>query len=205
MSSDLSTQMATNRILRSMAPAQREADPAGDLVLSIGLNEDRQLIRVSSKVLTLASPVFSALLSPKFTESRSLADSTEVPQIPFPEDNPEAMVWLCQALHFKKRPTDEISFPLVKDLAVLCDKYDLSIALGSWSELWMQKWRGSVQGADHFPQMLWISYALDHQNRFWEMSRALKRVYTSKDLVLASKELTTGILPDRVLGKCPLY
>lgn len=185
-----------------MAPPQHEADPAGDLVLSIGLNEDRQFIRVSSKVLTLASPVFSALLSPKLTEGCSLAGSTEFPHISFLEDNPEAIIWLCQALHFKKRRTDKISFALVKDLAILCHKYDLSLALSPWSELWIHRWRGSVRKRDRYPQMLWVSYALDNQNRFWETSRELKRLYTSEDLVLARSELSNGILPDRVLGKC---
>lgn len=184
-----------------MGPSQHDIDPAGDLVLLVGVDEDSKLLRVSSRVLTLASPVLSALLSPRFKEGNSLSDSTGVPQIPFPEDNPEAMEWLCQTLHFKTKVTDEVSFPLVKNLAVLCDKYDLFIALGPWSQYWMHTWRGSVDGVDRHPQLLWVSYALDNQCRFWNTSRELLRLYSPDDLVLAGSELANNILPDRVLGR----
>jgi len=193
--------VATHRTLESMGSSQHDIDPAGDLVLLVGVDEDSKLLRVSSRVLTLASPVLSALLSPRFKEGNSLAGSTGLPQIPFPEDNPEAMEWLCQALHFKIKVTDVVSFPLVKNLAVLCDKYDLSIALGPWNEHLMQTWRGSVDGVDRHPQLLWVSYALDNQYRFWKTSKELLRLYTSDDLVLAGNELANNILPDRVFGR----
>lgn len=61
-----------------------------------------------------------------------------------PDDDPEAAAWLCGALHFQKSVTEEITFKLVKKLAVIRDKYDLSRTSSSWNQAWMEKWKGSL-------------------------------------------------------------
>jgi len=93
----------------------KEADPAGDLILVIGSGKDQESVLVSSRVLSLASPVLAAVSS-RFAEGHSLADpiSSEIPKISLPEDDPEALTWLCEALHFKKRVTEGMSFSLLK-------------------------------------------------------------------------------------------
>ena len=186
-----------------MTSQEGDADPAGDLTLLIGSGRKQRQIRASSKVLSLASPVFAALLSPKFAEGVSLSQKEwqKAQEIPFPEDDPEAMIWLCHALHFKKCVDEDFSFPLLMKIALLCDKYDLSRALGMWSAMWMRRWPGSINGDDHYMQILWVSYALDNQEAFWEASKQLKYQYDSKGFAVSREVCANGVLPERILGE----
>jgi hypothetical protein len=178
---------------------QNDADAEGDLVLLVG--SDEIPIRVTSKVLSLASPVFAAMLGPSFAEGQALTDKDPRGRtVSLPNDDAEALTWLCQALHFKKKFSAIVSISLMKELAILSDKYDMSIALSTWSELWLQKFEGSIEGSDAFPEVLWISYAFHNHQAFWKASRELIFQYTAEALVMAGGLLTNRILPDRVFG-----
>src|SRR5277367_6787997 len=87
-------------------------DPAGDVLLQVGSSEPKAYLLVSSKVFSLASPVFAAMLSPQFKEGNSLSSGNGC-EITLPEDDPEAMTLLCNCLHFRtdQIPT-ELEFPL---------------------------------------------------------------------------------------------
>ena len=178
-----------------------DADPTGDPVLELGSGEDTVLVRVSSKVLTLASPVFAAMLSPRFSEGQALAASSAGAPITvlLPDDDPEATLWLCtrNALDFQKHVCEEISFKVIKNIAVACDKYDMSKAFSPWSQAWMEKSKGTYSGEDCYTDMVWISYAFGHNAAFWRNTR---------NMILRSDPafLNTGrhvILPDDVIGK----
>jgi len=168
--------------------------------------DNATLQQVSSKILSLASPVFGAMLGPRYAEGRALSDNTTSATviIRFPEDNSEALLWLCEALHFQKDVNEEIAFTLLKDLAITCDKYGMSRALSSWSEAWMQKsWKGSIEagGEDEHEQILWISYAFGHHGAFRKSSRDIVRHYSEAQMELATVKLRDRVLPDSVLGR----
>ena len=187
-----------------------DADPAGDLLLVLETDKDgkptQSSIRVSSKVLSLASPVFAAMLSPRFAEGQALltSTSTDTPSISLPDDNSEAMIWLCKALHFTKDLTVDIDFSLLRELAILCDKYELVGALKPWSHAWFRQWSGTPRGVDNHAEMLWISYALGNEDTFWHTSRSLMKLYTADDLAALQNERSTAVLPDRLFGWCPV-
>ena len=192
-------------------PSLDDADPAGDVLLVLETDEDGILtqspIRVSSKVLSLASPVFAKMLSPKFAEGQALRNATslETPPISLPDDDPEAMIWLCKALHFTKDLTADISLSLLKNLATVCDKYDLVGTLYPWSHVWLQKWFGSADSVDDHLDTLWISYALGNEEYFWRSSRSLMYLCTTEDLAAFRNDSNTALLPervDRILGRC---
>lgn len=198
--------MANKTVKMDVQHYDPDPDPKGDVILDIGSEHNHHLIRVSSRVLGLASPVLAALFGPNFSEGHSLSDDSSgfIPNVSLPNDDPEAMTWLCYALHFKKRVTEQVSFPLLKGIAILCDKYDMSRALGPWTVLWMQTWASPVEVGDvggDYGQMLWVSYALDNQSAFWDVTRELILSYTAEDLLAAGENLTKGILPDCVLGE----
>ncbi|MCJ1453530.1 hypothetical protein MMC28_003877 [Mycoblastus sanguinarius] len=198
--------MAANAVTQ-MASTLNDADPAGDLVLLIGLEDEQKSVRVSSKVLTLASPVFAAMLSPRFAEGHALSDKNNesVPSISLPDDDPEAVIWLCNALHFRQNADENLfCFPLLEKMAHLCDKYDLSGALSSWSHVWMQKWPGSKNGLDSYPKMLWIAYAFRHDLAFWRITRDLIRYYSLEEVRKTLRimgEVHNSSLPIRLIGK----
>lgn len=95
-------------------------DPKGDAILVVN---ESTYIRVSSKVLSVGSPVFRALFDGRFLEGQNLS-STEPPKLSFTEDNVDAMACLCRRLHWLEEPLGPIPIDLMFDLAILADKYD---------------------------------------------------------------------------------
>ena len=184
-------------------------DPTGDITLSLHNSQDgrqtQSSIRVSSKVLSLASPVFAAMLSPNFAEGQGLGNtnSPEIPAINLHDDNAEAMLWLCKTLHFKQDLNVAIDFSLLKELAILCDKYELTSVLYSWSHAWFQHWPGSLHGNDKQAEMLWISYALGNEKCFWRTSRDIMQSSTTEELAALKNNPLSLMLPDGVLGRHP--
>ena len=180
-----------------------DVDPGGDLVLKLGPVDEPILIRVSSKVLSLASPVFAAMLSPRFAEGQALddikgmVDSTTT--IDLPDDNPNAMSVICKTLHFQEDAAQRISYQpdILMGLAVICDKYNMLRALSSWSHIWMETYHGKNQD-DRF-YIASISYGLEHHESFWKSTRDIIRHSIPAEL---NTEHTCEhtCLPDHVIG-----
>jgi hypothetical protein len=148
-----------------------ELDPAGDVLLHVGSSPELKAhLLVSSKVLSLASPVFAAMLSPHFKEGNSLSSGRGC-EIPLPEDDPEAMTLFCNCIHLR---TDDIpnnvEFSVLKALAIICHKYDSAGAILAWSTLWLQKWETDTC-EEGFEGLLFVTYALDCAAAFKKLSR----------------------------------
>ena len=187
-----------------------DADPAGDLVLKLVSGDEVTLVRVHSKTLSLASPVFAAMLSPKFAEgqaleaNRGMVDSTTT--IDLPDDDPTGMSLLCKILHFKHDAAQRTvySLDLLMRLAVICEKYDMSRALSPWSTIWMNN------GPTIIPQLewpvtrfdrAWVSHALRHHESFWRNTRDIVRQSTLAELNIGH---TSTLLPDNVISESPV-
>lgn len=150
-----------------------DADPHGDVSFLIGDPDNANTLRVSSKVLSLASPVFAALFSPKYSEGIALSNSTKVPQIALPDDDPEALTLICHALHHQRITPLQISFKLLGKATVICDKYDLARVLTPWSGLWMQQWKTRGGGSAYWSKMLCLSSIFDSHETFYLSSEKL--------------------------------
>ncbi|KAK3178658.1 hypothetical protein OEA41_000795 [Lepraria neglecta] len=134
------------------------------------------------------------MLGPYFAEGQAAN-----PSITLPEDDVEAMTWLCKALHFKLSANERlISFGLGRKLATLCDKYDTSVAISSWSAMWMQNWKGSVDGNISYAPLLYMSYAFGNHEAFWCTSRDIMQYYTTNEIKQIANELQSEILPYRL-------
>lgn len=181
-------------------------DPSGDVMFIVGTSQSdtTATIRVSSKLLSLASSVFAALFSPRFTEGIALAEATEVRQISLPDDDPEAMLVVCRTLHFVENAPDDISYSLLEKVAEVCDKYDLGFALRGWSELALQEWKREMDDDEgRCAQLLNISFVLGSQETFWLASRNLL-LHSSVTTPPTNKEngLAFAGLVEDLLGKC---
>ena len=168
-------------------------DPAGDLTSLVGPEDDQKaMIRVSSKALTLASPGFAALVSPKFAEERALASNTitgATTSIPLPEDDPEATKWFCHALHSKLNANkQEISCGLCHQLSIICDKYDASVATSGWSRLYMNEWMQTIEGGPE-PRMLCAAYAFGDHQAFWSVIKKILQFCGPDDMTILAEEL----------------
>ena len=94
-------------------------DPEGDVILICNDSE----FQVSSKVLSLASPVFKAFFSPNFAEGQPTSDKTS--RIRLHDDDAESMRLMCDILHHKCASPNGIGLERLERLAVLTDKYDV--------------------------------------------------------------------------------
>ena len=188
-----------------MAAISHDADSAGDLMLLVG--PDKGLIRTSSKVLSLASPVFARMLGTHFAEGQSLLEKGSLEnsavsptEVTLPDDDPEAMILFCDTIHYKKHATPDIALSLLAKMASVSDKYDASLALSSSSEVWLSKYQGSKEGEGCFGRMLWISYALGNHRAFSRISREMIRACDHDELAGQEHEIGCTSLSETIIG-----
>ncbi|KAL8824013.1 MAG: hypothetical protein Q9191_005363 [Dirinaria sp. TL-2023a] len=158
---------------------RRDPDPCGDVVLTIGPEEDQRCIKVSSTVLSLASPVFKVIISPPFLEGQ--AYSSENPRkIDLPEDDANAMTWLCHGLHCVNLSTDDnVPIELLEQLALLVDKYDCASSIAAWTQIWLRQWGELVYvDAERYWDLMSIALAFDDHSAFHQFSRLV--IYRSR-------------------------
>ena len=182
------------------------AGSAGDLMLLVG--PDKEAIRASSIVLSLASPDFARMLGSHFAKGQSLLErgsleyaAVSPTEVTLSDDDPEAMTLFCDTIHFKRHATSDIALPLLAKIASLSDKYHSSLALSSESEIWLSNFKGSKEGESCFVKMLWISYALDNHRAFSSISREMVRQYSHEELARQKHEIDCTSLPETVIGK----
>jgi hypothetical protein len=159
-----------------------EIDRDGDVTLKLSkgsksLDDEETSILVSSKVLALASRVFSAMLGPRFLEGQRSASGTLAP-IPLPDDDADAVTTLCHILHFNHYALpDKPELELFKNLALLCDKYDCVTPLKFVAEHWLLLWKDATLPME-IQTLLFISYVFDRPERFSIMSMRIIREFS---------------------------
>ncbi|KAB5518129.1 hypothetical protein GE09DRAFT_1230544 [Coniochaeta sp. 2T2.1] len=135
-------------------------DPEGDAVIVLDNHKTgfQEKYLVSSKILSLASPVFTKMFSQKFSEGAKVRNG-EVPSIDLEEDDAEMMGIILNILHYRLEdiPRDIETLPLAI-LAMLSDKYDCKRALGGWIETWFTSQKFNACFSTGTP--LGIGYAL---------------------------------------------
>lgn len=145
-------------------------DPEGDVVLEF---KDECLL-VSSKVLSLVSPVFAAMFKPQFKEGIQFRlAGGETLTVPLPEDDAKAFTLLCKVIHHR---CDEIpaepDISCLENLACICDKYHCTRAIINCCVLWLQK---LIKAAppEGLNRLLLVAYILDLPEFFstisWEI------------------------------------
>jgi hypothetical protein len=176
-------------------------DPDGDILLQLhqeqpsedtpqGETVDKKLevqeLTVSSKVLSLASPVFKVMISGRFKESIELAEkkaSSKSYALPLPENDAEATIILCRILHFSvndvpKKPTTVC----LEKLAFLCDKYQCLGAMKYCGSLWLRDWLlvydNEDPSIDDLCRLLIFAYVIDLPYEFLGISWKLFLYHT---------------------------
>lgn len=178
-------------------------DSNGDVVLQVGHGEDGKSLQVSSKVLSLASPVFAAMLNSTFMEGAVPAHGRSR-TVSLPEDDIGPVTTLCLIFHLQSHRVNLKEFDPFERLAIVCDKYDCARALKPWSTLWLQKWPGTASGEDDYWKMLYISYAYDDRAAFYAASRGIVQHYTEAMMTAAcGSRPGLAILPEGVMSSRP--
>jgi hypothetical protein len=153
-------------------------DPNGDVILELSSPDGKKNLLVSSRVLSLASPVFRAMFASRFKEGLSNHSIPECPHvIHLPEDDAEAFTILCNVLHFR---VDEIprqpDLICLQNIANICDKYDCCSALAAQCTVWLYTWIESQSSPVDWKGLLFVAYVLDASDPFsrisWEILKA---------------------------------
>lgn len=151
--------------------SQKVIDPNHDIILRVNGVD----LLVSSKILSLVSPVFEAMLKPHFKEGVELHSGIGYHNIPLPEDDLAATTLFCQVTHFRYRDIPQIpSLVCLENLAIFCNKYMCAEAIVSYGTLWIQR-HGSSHSLEDLSRLLLLAYVLELPESFasisWEMLR----------------------------------
>ncbi|EAU34574.1 predicted protein [Aspergillus terreus NIH2624] len=119
-------------------PSVEETDPDGNVTLLIE-GQSRARFLVSSKILSMASPVFARLFGQRFYEGTQMANLS-CPTIPLHEDDPVAMRIIIRILHYQE-PEQGVSVDAetLAKISIHCDKYDCVKALNPWVFKWFSE------------------------------------------------------------------
>lgn len=142
-------------------------DKEGDIDLECRFPDGTKLLRVSSKILSLASPVMRKLLGSGFRES---LNSSARRYVPLPEDDGEALLLVCSVVHYQTEAESALlGVDALAKVATLVDKYDMSKALRTWSTGWLAE---AVESAtpETFDSLLRSAYWLDDATSFSKVS-----------------------------------
>ncbi|PPJ57385.1 hypothetical protein CBER1_01434 [Cercospora berteroae] len=130
-----------------MADSVVDIDPDGDVVLVCGKANGSERLRVSSKVLSLASPVFKTMLGPNFKEGKKLSELGTL-DLPLPDDDGADMMIICNILHMRHSKLDRrLEVKKLEDVSILADKYNCTMALGPIAEHWVRELRTDCSDA----------------------------------------------------------
>ena len=145
-------------------------DPDGDLIVEL-IHNDGHLIglRVSSKALSLVSPVFRAMFQSGFMESilYRQTGATDTLIIPFLDDDAEAFELFSRAAHSSKDLPETIPSHVLVQFAILCDKYDSVQQLSPYARYWCENAKVLPESVNLY---LLVAYVMDLPSVFFALS-----------------------------------
>lgn len=143
--------------------ATTDINPTGDVIVEIG--EER--VRVSSKVMSLASPVFRAMFNSGFKEGLTAQTTTSFPSaISLSDDDFTAFVYLSKVTHFQKPDLrQEFDIAFFEKVAGLYDKFQCTTPISSSVEAPLDKLTRSAPTGD-LNRILLVAYLLDAPQLF---------------------------------------
>ncbi|APA11747.1 hypothetical protein sscle_08g065170 [Sclerotinia sclerotiorum 1980 UF-70] len=133
---------------------------------------------VSSKHMSLASPVFKAMLQAShFKEGRELAFAGKV-EISLPDDDPDAFAILMCIIHGRTRSVPrEIDLDLLSRISTLVDKYQLREVVEIISDRWISQLESEIpkELTDDLLPWLSIAWVFEKSSIFKETTRIAER------------------------------
>ena len=113
-------------------------------------------IRVSSKHLTLASPVFRTMFKNIYNEGLSLYSQSNA-ELPLPYDNPAAFLIILHLIHGQIRKVPrKIDLWMLTELAILVDKYELLESVEVLLDHWLQNLKSAIPLTFNNDLLPWI-------------------------------------------------
>jgi hypothetical protein len=194
------------------APSPGQSQGEVHTTINEGARDTRDLV-VSSKVLSVASPVFKAMFCGEFSEGARLAARHEPSppfQLPLPDDDGDAMLLLCKLLHFATDDVPDLpGLDLLAKLAEVCDKYQCTLVLrhcgNCWARNWLREFETEAPELEDLCYLFLFTYIADLAAEFAEVAWMLLLQHRGP---LTGAESQIGILLEHpllsqgLLGKC---
>jgi hypothetical protein len=129
------------------------------------------LYYVSSRHLTLASPVFRSMLTEdRFAESDR--DASDGRFHVYADDwDPEAFLIVLQVLHLRNKQVQQhiVDLEMLAKIAVIVDYYNCEDALSLFAEIWVKELKGVPTPVIYNRDLvlwIWVAWVFDVQERF---------------------------------------
>lgn len=179
-----------------------QLDPSGDRRALVGAGECQKTVVVSSKALSLASPVWRAMLHPRNgVWKESLVDA----EISFADDDPEACMTLLYITHFQFSKLPQfMDFHQILNIAILCDKYDTVSLVRPWLDKWQAKSLASA-GKPGYEKYLFIAWVVGNAELFNKIANRLVHelsVGEQGQCVNSLGEAIENNMPPGLVGMC---
>lgn len=184
-----------------------EIHATGDVVLLVGSGEEAKSIRVASQVLTAASDFFVDLFTANLHENKLAFSPRFSKQVPLIDDDPEAMLNLCEILHHHSENVKVSNKKALLDLACICAKYDCIAAVRLWMSTQLEKQFRNLKDPTlpaepkttmlSMPDIMGLAYLFDFPGHFWRASKPLA----------ATRHLSMSLrtyLAQKLISKCKL-
>ena len=145
------------------------------------------------------------MLGPKFKEGHALAAASSI-QLSLPDDDPAAMVTVCQILHHRHDDVpDRLTCEQILTIASLADKYNCVAALKPNAQGWItENLNLSTATTETRRSLLVAAYNFRHASLFQQISRDLilnSRHQPWKPGMNVDESITEVI--EKVLSTCP--
>jgi len=148
-----------------------QVDPAGDLNLLVKHHGQDKIFQVSSKVMSLASPVWRTMLDPSgpFREAKP-----DIGEIAFPEDDAEALLIVLLAAHlcYQEVPQSGVGYKQLLEICIVCDKYDCIQLMRPWISNWEVS-LATFADKDTYEEWLFIAWTTGDRATFERIARKL--------------------------------
>ena len=167
-------------------------DPDGDLNLNLHDPERPCTLLVSRHILCLSSSVFRAMIGrqSRFQEATNPTLSKDgCQEVMLEGDDIDVMEIIMNMLHLQHQHVpDRVTFDELYRIAITCDKYDLTRAMGRWPSTWCGDY---IQQAKKpgFERWLRIAWIFRQREVFAEVTKYI--IFNSK-IDLTSGELLTA-------------
>ena len=195
--------------VEARSPNKIVIDSDGDVYLELKEAE----LRVSSKILGIASKVFGTMFRPSFQEGLNLAKN-ETCRIPLPKDDTVAMHVLCLNLYHQDIPASVVKIDpvLLRNVAILADKYACTYALRYWVEICIGELLALLDDETNhidrstapYTNLLLAAYIFECSSHFTDITKRMV-YWTGKENPpnrwVDIDEATQDALPDGLLGK----
>ncbi|CZR60555.1 uncharacterized protein PAC_10451 [Phialocephala subalpina] len=161
-------------------------------------------MRVSSKLIMKASPVFKTMLKYTFLEGATLKKFGKV-SVPLPDDDPVPFAVLMNIIHGRSRwqhVPRQVDLLFLTRLAMLVEKYMLREACENFIADWFEGIRLDIPQSFTPDLIHWlcISWVFRRPDEFNHVTRILERESNGLDLDTYSRDLKADLpIPQRVI------